>query len=105
MRWGWCVVVVGLVGGCASVGPQAPRAEKRIYEDASSSALVFDPPVTAHAPPTDFWRTGRAPEAFVSWDGPSETYFYTHTFDRLTTDGTDRFIRRAVVEKVGVSYR
>ena len=108
-----------LLAGCASQPPMGgivpPAAEAERYEAITASALVFDPPVTWDAPPLDLSRDERAPAAFVSFEGPIITYFWIHTDDWQGSDWGggcgrfggrgDSFERRAVIDKVGVTYR
>jgi hypothetical protein len=66
---------------------------------------MFDPPISAGQPPIDLARDDRAPAAFAGYDSTTATYFYIRTDDRQTSDHGDRYERRAISEKVGVSYR
>ena len=78
------------------------------YEAASSSALLFDPPVTLGQPPLALSREGRSVEAFMGYESLSATYFYQYTEDRQYMPFDSRFgtfDRRSVSAKVGVSYR
>ena len=50
-------------------------------------------------------RDGRAADAFVGYETQTATYSYLRTDDRQTDDGSNRYERRAVSTKVGVSYR
>jgi hypothetical protein len=117
MRVGLILIVAAFLAGCAAkpaTVASAPATQESIrYEDATSSALVFDPPVTAGELPIDLSRDERAPSAFVSFDGPSTTLYWIHTDDLQESewggDGQggmqDRFRRRAVIDKSGVTYR
>jgi hypothetical protein len=76
------------------------------YEAVTASALVFDPPV-ADVSAQALVRDGREPSAFVGYDSLITTYFYLRIDDRIREgDGRgDRYERRAVSEKFGVSHR
>ncbi len=117
MRVGLILIVGALLTGCAakpSSGTSLPLVQDPIrYDDATSSALVFDPPVTVGELPIDLSRDERAPSAFVSFEGPSTTLYWIHTDDLQESDWggdgpggmRDRFRRRAVIDKSGVTYR
>ena len=76
------------------------------YDAVTASALVFDPPV-ADVSAQALVRDGREPSAFVGYDSLITTYFYLRIDDRIREgDGRgDRYERRAVSEKFGVSHR
>jgi hypothetical protein len=121
------ILAIALVG-CASQ-PAVPRArsarspeivESPRYEESTASALVFDPPVAYGEPPLELSREDRLPSAFVAFEEPTITYFWIHTDDWQGSDwGTggcggrfggigglgDCYQRRAVMDKVGISYR
>lgn len=117
MRVGFILIVGAFLAGCAAKPTSiasAPATQPSIrYEDATSSALAFDPPVTAGELPIDLSRDERAPSAFVSFDGPSTTLYWIHTDDLQESEWggdaqgsmQDRFRRRAVIDKSGVTYR
>ena len=110
------IIIAGmLLTGCAgraktsaSIEPQpeATLASYR-YEDASAAALAFDPPVLAGAYQPDLDRTGRGEAAYVGYDEVITTFFYLRNDDRqiFHGDGADRYERRAISERFGVSYR
>jgi hypothetical protein len=116
-----CVsILLGLlIGGCAAKpAPPTPVTVEPHYDEAVAAALVYDPPVVAVAPPTDFSRTGRGPSAFVGFDEVITTYYYLYIDDRQGgygyngTGGSngwgrsfDRYDRQAITQRVGVSYR
>jgi hypothetical protein len=110
-----CIIFFGLfMMGCASQAPKPPRAAHQplpvlaVYREAPSAALVFDPPVISDQPPLDLSRDDRTPGAFVGYEETIATFYYVRTDDRQF-DGSglnqDRFERRAISTKVGVSYR
>lgn len=87
-------------------------------EAVTASALVFDPPVIAGEAPLELSRAGRAPEAFIGFEGPIIEHFYIRMEDvqignsfggggRFGRGGGsfDRYERRAVTERIGVLYR
>ena len=105
------------LAGCASkpmtISPPTHGFDATRYDEATSAALVFDPPVTANDPPLELSREDRMPSAFVSFDGPTTTFFWIHTDDLQDSDwnrdfsggSNDRYQRRAIIDKVGESYR
>jgi hypothetical protein len=114
MRTGAAVIVtIGLLsGGCASQHKPTEQADATTqpaglveYEPSSAGSLVFDPPVTVGQPPLELSRDDRTPAAFVGYESQTATYFYLRIDDRSTSDFSDRYERRAVSEKVGVTYR
>ena len=122
MRVGAAIFIAVALTGCAS---QVTRSrahftqvpEPRHYEESTASALVFDPPVAYGEPALELSREDRIPSAFVAFDEPIITYYWIHTDDWQGSDwGSgacggrygligDCFQRRAVIDKVGVSYR
>lgn len=104
MRICCVLVLVVMTIGCANRHPgESHRAQR--YDDISASSLVFTPPVAMGEEPLELARDDRTPRAFVGYDEVSTSYFQIWTEDRQTNDGTDRYVRRATIEKVGVSYR
>jgi hypothetical protein len=103
--------MAGLLGGvlltgcAASRKPAAVAPPRSNYQDRAATALAFTPPVAQGAEHIDLPRAQRGPAVFVGFDALTETFFYVRTDDRFTNDGSDRFIRRSVSERVGVSYR
>ena len=75
------------------------------YADSASASLAFSPPVAQNEPPVVLPRDQRQPGVFIGFDDVSASYFYIRTDDRMTNDGTDHYVRRSIIEKVGVSYR
>ena len=63
------------------------------------------PPIAQNEPPVLLPRDQRQPGVFIGFDDVSASYFYIRTDDRMTNDGNDHYVRRAIVEKIGVSYR
>jgi hypothetical protein len=95
-----------LLTGCAAAKkPASATAPPPAYQDRAAPALAFTPPIAQAAEHIDLPRAERQPAIFVGFDALTETFFYVRTDDRFTNDGSDRFIRRSVQERVGVSYR
>ena len=96
------IVLAGL--GCAShksahmPGPNALR-------ERPAAALVFTPAIAYGEPEIDLSRDVRQSAAFLGFEEPSATFFAVRSDDRQTSDGTDRFVRRSVSVKVGVTHR
>ena len=111
------LIVAGmLLTGCASraktseqakQGPEPVMAAYRYDASSSASALAFDPPVVANAITPNLAREGRGEAAYVGYDETITTYFYLRNDDRqfIQGDGADRYERRAISERFGVSYR
>jgi hypothetical protein len=111
-------VLVGIVG-CAKqpLPPLAPRADEseavpaRYVERGASGALAFDPPVAGDEPRVELSRGDRQPAAFVGYDSIQTTDYYLrvddYTWDQWRNRGPvqDRYTRRAVTARAGVSQR
>ena len=85
------------------VAPQPQRDE-----DVAASALVFAPPIAANDQPLDLARDTRERAAFVGYDQTTTTFSFVETDDRqggFNFNTGDRFWRRAVSARVGVSTR
>jgi hypothetical protein len=100
------------VSGCAQNKPMgkssttmAASPVPRAYAPSPATSLVFDPPVTIGQPPLQLSREARTPDAFVSYDSLTTTYFYLQTDDGAIGYPFERYQRRAITTKVGVSYR
>jgi hypothetical protein len=110
MRRQVLVLTVLLATGCAAQSGRNASQSRcdgtpvPAYEAAPATALVFDPPVTAQTQ-IQLDRDERTPAAFVGFDQTFTTFSYIRTYDRQTNDRTDRFERKAISERVGVSYR
>ena len=100
-----CVILIVFLGvGCAGKHGGGLGAQQQ-YQDVSTASLVFTPPVSLAEEPVELAREDRTPRAFVGYDEVTTSYFHIWTDDRQTNDGTDRYVRRSRIEKVGVSYR
>ena len=111
------LIVAGmLLTGCASRGktspPMAaslpePERENYWYEARTASALAFPPPVVADAATPNLSRAGRGEAAYVGFDEVITTHFYLRHDDRQVIQGSgpERYERRAISERTGVSYR
>jgi hypothetical protein len=109
MRWGAYILAAMLIGGCAHAGKPAAKPQASLpikpHTPSAAGALVFDAPITQGQPPLQLSREGRSPDAFVGYESITATYFYVRSDDRMTSDHSDRFERRAITTRVGVSYR
>jgi len=109
------LIVAGLLlTGCAHRAKPTETAEAEQeailaadrYEPVSASALTFDPPIVAQTVTPDLSRDGRQASAYVGYDQVITTYFYLHYDDRqVIQDGPERYERRAISHRFGVSYR
>lgn len=105
MRISCLIIAVMLVGGCASRHVQRGNIDRHGYVDRAAGSLAFSPPVAQGEPAMMLPRDERQPGVFIGFEEVSASYFYIRTDDRMTNDGTDHYVRRAIIERVGVSYR
>ena len=97
--------------GCASKPTPTRSAganglpSRNEYAENSSAALAFTPAVAIGEPPVVLAREAREPSVFIGFDEISATAFYIRTDDRQSDQMSDRYQRRSVIEKVGVTYR
>jgi len=117
MRMRCLALIIGgmLLAGCASRGKTSPpvalqpevERENYWYEARTASALAFPPPVVVDAVTPDLSRAGRGEAAYVGFDEVITTHFYLRHDDRQVIQGSgpDRYERRAISERTGVSYR
>jgi hypothetical protein len=99
------VILCGLVlVGCSSSRKDKP-VDHSLSDAAPASALVFTPPISYDVPPLDLSREPRARAAFVGYEDLTTTFFYLRLDDRQIDSKRGRFERRAVTERIGVSYR
>src|SRR5258706_14754846 len=99
------IFTVSLICGCAGRHLPTTMHTPHVYSEAASASLAFSPPIAQNEPPIALPRDQRQPAAFVGFGEVTASYFYIRTDDRMTNDGTDHFVRRSIIEKVGVSYR
>jgi hypothetical protein len=103
MRLILTMIAVTLLAGCASTKPQPPANVAPHYEDAPAAALAFTPSIAIEQPPLMLAREPREAAAFVGFEDLMATFFYICNDDVQFHDGW--MVRRALSEKVGVSYR
>lgn len=94
-----------LAAGCASKPAPVAVATNSDYSEGAAASLAFTPPIALGQAPIELPRDVRQPAAFVGWDDLTATYFYTRTDDRQNISRDGWSYRRAISEKVGVSYR
>ena len=95
-----------LICGCAAKHTATMQQSRPQTADLpAAAALVFTPPIAADHPIVYVPRDMREPAIFVGFEEPSTTFLYIRTDDRQSDDYTDRYTRRATIEKIGVSYR
>jgi hypothetical protein len=105
MRSFLLILPLAFLAGCAGKNmPQTLHTAHR-YDDLASASLAFSPPIAQNEPPINLPRDKRQPGVFIGFEDVSASYFYIRTDDRMTNDGTDHYVRRAIIEKIGVSYR
>ncbi len=95
--------LLSLLASCTSTRPQPAASVAPHYEDAPAAALAFTPPIAMDQPPLMLAREPREPAAFVGFEDLTATFFYICNDDVQFHDGW--MVRRALSEKVGVSYR
>ena len=109
MRSFLVILSLALIGGCSSRNmPQTlhtPLRTPHLYSDSASASLAFAPPIAQNELPVILPRDQRQPGVFIGFEDVSASYFYIRTDDRMTNDGTDHYVRRSIIEKIGVSYR
>src|SRR5436190_10487549 len=105
MRSALWVLTLLLIGGCSGKTMPQTLHTPHLYSDSTSASLAFSPPIAQNEPPVILPRDQRQPGVFIGFDEVSASYFYIRTDDRMTNDGTDHYVRRSIIEKVGVSYR
>src|SRR6266436_9096977 len=99
------IFILALISGCAGKNMPQTLQKPHLYDELASASLAFSPPIAQNEPPINLPRDQRQPGVFIGFDDVSASYFYIRTDDRMTNDGTDHYVRRAVIEKIGVSYR
>jgi hypothetical protein len=105
MRIALLALSLALISGCASKSAQQSLHSPHGYSDLAASSLAFSPPIAQNEAPIVLPRDQRQPGVFIGFEDVSTSYFYIRTDDRMTNDGTDHYVRRAIIEKIGVSYR
>ena len=111
MRRGACILLSLLCfTGCAARHAPSPPEVAQLANDqaATTASLVFEPPLVASEPPVVIPRAGRAPAAYAGFEEIISTYYYLRVDDRqLDYNGHshDRFERRAITTRVGVTHR
>jgi len=99
------ILPLAMLCGCAGKNMPQSLHSPHLYADSASSSLAFSPPVAQNEPPVVLPRDQRQQGVFIGFDEVSASYFYIRTDDRMTNDGTDHYVRRSIIEKIGVSYR
>src|SRR4051794_6990600 len=99
------ILAIALLGGCSSRSMPQTLHRPHLYGDSACASLAFSPPIAQNEPPINLAREQRQPGVFIGFEDVSASYFYIRTDDRMTNDGTDHYVRRSIIEKVGVSYR
>jgi hypothetical protein len=105
MRIALAILSLSLLAGCTNKSMPQTLHNPHRYDDLASSSLAFSPPLAQNEPPVLLPRDQRQPGVFIGFEDVSASYFYIRTDDRMTNDGTDHYVRRAIIEKIGVSYR
>jgi hypothetical protein len=105
MRISPLILTLALIGGCSAKHTPRANINRHRYVDSTAASLAFSPPVAQGEPLVVLPRDERQPGVFIGFEDVTASYFYIRTDDRMTNDGTDHFVRRSIIEKVGVSYR
>ena len=99
------ILPLALLAGCTNKSMPQTLRTPHLYNDSIASSLAFSPPIAQNEPAIVLPRDQRQPSVFIGFDEVSASYFYIRTDDRMTNDGTDHYVRRSIIEKIGVSYR
>lgn len=101
----WTVSLILLsVAGCGALpARRAAVPQTPVYLDSPAMALAISPAWAGELPGYVLDRELRQPAAFVGFDEITATFYYVRTDDRQLDDGW--IFRRAVSERVGISYR
>jgi hypothetical protein len=108
MRMGVAILMGLVLTGCAAARPErvVEKPQPRpVQRHATSAALVFDTPLTLADPPLYLAREPRQPAAVFGYEETHIQYHWVRQDDRFANDWTDRFERRAITVRQGVSYR
>jgi|SRR4051812_48593140 hypothetical protein len=105
MRFSLLLLPLALLSGCSGKNMPQTLHTPHLYSEAASSSLAFSPPIAQNEPPVVLNRDQRQPGVFIGFEDVTASYFYIRTDDRMTNDGTDHYVRRSIIEKIGVSYR
>src|SRR4051812_17753506 len=105
MRFSLLLIPLALLGGCSAKNMPQTRRTPHLYSEAASSSLAFSAPIAQGEPPVVLNREQRQPGVFIGFEDVTASYFYIRTDDRMTNNGTDQYVRRSIIEKIGVSYR
>jgi hypothetical protein len=99
--------MLGLVlTGCATQQPAVmPVSNTPQPITGGSSALAFDVPITFSEPPIEISRDDRGPAAFMGFDQPSTSYYDTFSYNRQSSDRSDRYVQESVTERIGSIQR
>ena len=99
-------ILVGslLIVGCKNQEPPA-TAMHPVEPINASTALVFDPPILRTGPALDLDRNNHGQAALVGFEEPVTTFSDVFTLNREATDGSDRIVKQAVTERIGVTHR
>lgn len=104
MKRAWAALSLVIVAGCAVLPRDRFAAPVRAYyEEQAAAALAFAPVWGEALPEAVLDRELREPAAFVGFDELTATFFYVRNDDRQMEEGW--IFRRAVSERVGISYR
>ena len=93
-----------LIVGCKTQDPP-PTAMRPVVPSNASTALVVDPPILRTGPALDLDRDNHGQAALIGFEEPVTTYSDVFTLNRQATDGSDRIVKQAVTERIGVTHR
>jgi hypothetical protein len=110
MRIALAGLLAFIVAGCAVTQSTdnttlATKALRPSYIDAGTPSLAFSPPIAIGLPPLNLDREIRQPGVFLGYDELTTTYYHVRNDDWQVGPTDGRTFRRAVTERVGVSYR
>lgn len=100
------LLIVGclLASGCAASRPEPQAIQAGHYQEASSSALVFDVPMDHGVPHPELARAGRGAAAFMGFELPT-TESYISATDAVSTELGEFHTQESVSVKSGTRIR
>ena len=94
-----------LLTGCATQPPAMHTSNVAQPITGGASALAFDAPITLGEAPIEISRSDRGPAAFMGYDQQSTSAYDTVSYNRQTSDHSDRYIEESYTETTGSIQR
>jgi hypothetical protein len=101
------ILAGALLAGCATEPPvmQTSNTTPPQPITGGSAALVFDAPITLAEAPINISRDDRGPAAFLGFVDESVSSYDTFSFNRQSSDRSDRYFQDSFTEKTGTIRR